>query len=149
MHDVVSSNRAAPEGISIRMPRRDDLEALARLMLDAYRGTIDYEGEGMDEAIAEVRGHLGGSPLLEHSIAAVAGDEIVSSCLVSEAEGLVIVGYVMTAATHKGRGLGTFVSERALYSLRASGAEEVDAWITEGNIPSERIFRRLGFEMVG
>jgi hypothetical protein len=40
----------------IRRVERRDLEALAELMLDAYIGTIDYEGEDYEDAIAEVSG---------------------------------------------------------------------------------------------
>ena len=39
----------------VRSVTRDDLQRLARLMLDAFVGTIDYEGEDLDDAVDEVR----------------------------------------------------------------------------------------------
>jgi hypothetical protein len=38
----------------VRPPTVADRGRLAELMLDAYRGTIDYEGETIVEAVAEV-----------------------------------------------------------------------------------------------
>jgi RimJ/RimL family protein N-acetyltransferase len=135
----------APRGVVLRPPTGGDASALAELMLDAYRGTIDYDGEGMEEAIAEVGGYLAGSPLLDHSVVAVVGGEVVSACLLAELEDTVLVGYVMTAAAHKRRGLGRLVTIDALGRLHDAGRETVDAWITVGNLPSERVFVSLGF----
>ncbi len=37
-------------------------------MLDAHIDTIDYEGEDLDDAVSELRSHLGnGHPLLDRS----------------------------------------------------------------------------------
>ena len=44
----------APVGMFVRAVSPGDLLKLAELMLDAYRNTIDYEGEGIAEALAEV-----------------------------------------------------------------------------------------------
>lgn len=50
---------------------KSDIDALADLMLDAYRGTIDYDDEGIEDAVAEVQayfdGERGGLPLAEFS----------------------------------------------------------------------------------
>lgn len=137
-----------PKGATLRPPVADDRIDLARLMLDAYLGTIDYDGEGIDEAVAEVAGYLAGSPLLEQSVLAVVDGDIASACLAGRHDGGAIIGYVMTAAAHKGRGLGRLVTETALTLLREAGHDTVDAWITEGNTPSERIFTGLGFRVV-
>ncbi len=42
---------AVPAGIVMRAVESADLLALAELMLDAYRHTIDYEGESLTEAV--------------------------------------------------------------------------------------------------
>ena len=41
-----------------------DTEALAGLMLDAYVGTIDYEGENLEDARAEIEEYLTTDPIL-------------------------------------------------------------------------------------
>ncbi len=137
-----------PNDLVLRQPSPTDIEALADLMLDAYRGTIDYEDEGTDEALAEVRSYFGGSPLLAESVLLESEGHLVSACLATRFESEALVGYVMTAASAKGNGYGRLVTVATLSRLQEAGYEVVHAWITEGNTPSERIFRGLGFEVV-
>jgi hypothetical protein len=44
--------------VFVRAVSPGDLLKLAELMLDAYRNTIDYEGEGIAEALAEVEDYF-------------------------------------------------------------------------------------------
>lgn len=150
-HEYVLALANRPPGpqpesaLGSRHPNPGDHEALAILMLDAYTDTIDYDGEGIGEARDEVAGYLGGNPLLEHSFVAAEDDRLVSACLISLFEGEPLVGYAMTAADHKSQGLASVLLEQSLGSLERAGHGDVTAWITEGNRPSERIFRRAGF----
>jgi RimJ/RimL family protein N-acetyltransferase len=131
-------------------PTPVDAELLARLMLDAYLGTIDYEGETIVEARDEVARYFAGTPLLEHSWLHVVDGPPVSVCLVSHwgERGCPIVSYVMTAPDWKSRGLATELLEQSLASLAETGPTELRAVITEGNLPSEAVFRRAGFRRV-
>lgn len=140
----------APRNDSIRHPTPADAEALAQLMLDAYLGTMDYEGETIDEARDEVARYFAGRPLLEHSRLRIADGEPVSACLVSHwgERACPIVSYVMTAPAWKSRGLAAELLGQSLASLAESGHAEVRAVITEGNLPSEAVFRRAGFRRV-
>jgi RimJ/RimL family protein N-acetyltransferase len=122
----------------------DDLHPLAQLMLDAYRGTIDSEDESYEDAVDEVSSYLEDTPLLDHSFQIKSDDRPVSAVLVSQIEGDAFIGYVMTDPDHKGRGLATEVAGRALASLQSDGYERVVLYITQGNKPSERVFRGLG-----
>jgi GNAT superfamily N-acetyltransferase len=141
---------AAPEiGLPIRHPTTDDAEALAVLMLDAYRGTIDFEPtDTLDVARDEVAGYFSGRPMLQHSFVALGGDTAAAAVLVARHEELPIVSYVMTAAAHKGRGLATGLMQLTLGSLHAAGERRVDLWVTRGNDPAEAIYERLGFRDV-
>ncbi len=132
----------------LRPPDPSDHETLAELMLDAYRGTIDYEGEGIEEARSEVASYFGGSPLLGQSLVIESGTKVAAACLVNAYGEGALVGYVMTTPELKGRGLGTLATTAALSIIQEAGYGEVHAWITEGNVPSERIFLGLGFEVV-
>ena len=133
-------------GLPVRHPSADDAEALAVLMLDAYTGTIDSDGtETLDVARDEVRGYLAGTPMLEHSFVALDGDLPVAAALVARHQGLPLIGYVMTAAAHKGRGLATALSTLALASLHAAGERQAHLWVTRGNTHAERIYERIGF----
>jgi len=134
--------------LQMRSVTPDDAEALAELMLDAYSGTVDDEGETIAEAREEVRGYFAlpaVGPMLEYSLAAIDEGEIVSAALLSRSEGDPFFAYVMTAASHKGRGLATALITRSLRALLAAGELRAHLWVTVGNEPAEKIYERLGF----
>jgi ribosomal protein S18 acetylase RimI-like enzyme len=146
---AVEPTQAVDLPAAVRCPGHQDATELAALMLDAYRGTIDFDGsETLRVARDEVDGFLGGksgTPLLEHSRLAVVGERIVSAALVSEFEGTALLAYVFTAADHKGRGLGEGLTRLVMHSLAQAGRERLHLWVTAGNVPAERIYDRLGF----
>lgn len=136
-----------PPGGSLRHPRPEEVEALAELLLDACRSTIDDEGEGTDEALEKVNKWLAGAPRLDASWIYASGDIILSACLAS-GDRTPLLAYVVTRSTWKGRGLGAYVVRQTLLSLQDTGAQEVCAWVTVGNTPSERLLARFGFAPV-
>ena len=141
--------KGAVAGGGARHPTSDDAEWLAQLMLDAYRGTIDDEGETISDAREEVARYLAGRPLLEHSWLRLEDADAVAACLVAwSTRECPMVAYVMTASAWKGRGLASTLVELSLRSLAQAGHAEVRAWITEGNVPSETVLRRAGFRRV-
>ncbi len=129
---------------TIRKLRPADRDALAQLMLDAYVGTIDYEGETLAEAVEEVDDWLRGSPMLVDSYGAVIGELMVSAVLIMALEDLPRITYVVTDPDQKRAGLGRAVVEAALRSLRAAGHQRVILYITKGNTASERLFAAVG-----
>lgn len=134
-----------PGGLRIRTLTPADLASLARLMLDAYIGTIDYEDEDLDDAMEEVRSFLDDdASLLDRSYLAEDDGEIVSAVLVSMSAGRPFIGYVMTLPSHKKQGLARLLITHLLKRLSDDGHETVVLYITEGNTPSERLFRSVG-----
>jgi RimJ/RimL family protein N-acetyltransferase len=145
MIDLTTAVAAVPAaGSATRSITAADQDDLARLMLDAYIGTIDYEGETLDDATGEVGSFYADSPLLDCSFIATADGSTASAVLVSGSEEGPMVGYVMTAAAHKRRGLAHLVVSRALRELHNSGYTRVTLFITEGNTASEALFSGLG-----
>jgi GNAT superfamily N-acetyltransferase len=138
---------ATPPGV--RHPTEGDVEALAALMLDAYRGTVDADGsETMEDARTEVRGYFdanSGAPMLEHSYVVPDGGRLVSAVLVSRFEEMPLLAYAMTAPSHKGRGLASALTHCALESLRAAGDTQMHLWVTAGNADAEHLYERFGF----
>lgn len=128
----------------VRPITKDDLSELAGLMLDAYRGTIDYDDETLEDALEEVASYFSDEPMIEHSYVTSIGGTPASAVLVSRNRGKPFVGYVMTASDHKNTGLGRLVVAAAMTSLRREGHTEVGLFITEGNLPSEALFADLG-----
>lgn len=130
--------------IRMRPPTQKDTEALADLMLDAYRGTIDYNDETIVEALEEVESYFANDPDLANSRLALEGAQIASACLVTAWRGHPFVGHVMTGTGHKGKGFGTATLRASLRSFERAGCEGVGAFITAGNTPSEKMFYRVG-----
>jgi predicted GNAT family acetyltransferase len=129
-------------------PRAGHRDALAALMLDAYRNTIDDEGESLGDAYRAID-HYFASMLRPHSFVAFDDTEPIAFAFVLIVNDVHYIDPVVVASTWKRQGLGTAVVGRCLRSLAAAGVGEVGATITDGNVASERLFGRLGFRRRG
>jgi L-amino acid N-acyltransferase YncA len=136
------------DAVEVRPASASDATALAVLMLDAYRGTIDYEGETPEQTRREVERFYLEEPLLDASAVAVFEGALSSAVLMRVWRGHPLVRTIMTAPAQKRRGLAELVLAHALAKLAAQGHREAHAFITEGNTPSEATFARLGFQRV-
>jgi predicted GNAT family N-acyltransferase len=135
----------------IRSPQVVDLEDLTRLMLDAYKGTID-DWETHEDALNEVRayfaGERGGPQLMDCSKIYELRKKIVSACLMAESTELQIpiIAYIMTSAEMKRQGLARSLLITTLRGLRDLEYAAVQAVITDGNAPAEQLFIQTGFK---
>ncbi len=140
--------------IVLRSAQPADAEAMAVLMIEAYRDTIDYDGETVDDARGEIAAYLsgerGGPAMLTPSFLAIVNGEVVAGCLVAEWESrrCPLIAYVMTHATWKQQGLGRRLVWESVNSLRVDAYPQVRAVISAGNLPSERLFLGLGFHKI-
>ena len=130
-------------GVVTRAPEPDDAEPLAQLMLDAYLGTIDYDGENIEDARAEIEEFFGSDPLLACSRVIEVEGVLAAASLLSMWQGSPLVAYVMTGSSSKRHGLARAALLDSLDCLRATHREAF-AFITEGNTASERLFMGLG-----
>jgi RimJ/RimL family protein N-acetyltransferase len=145
----VSSGKELPSSTRVRPPVDADRAELADLMMDAYVGTIDYHGETLEQAVAEVDGAYSTDALLELSRVAVVEGSIVSAVLVSLVRDEALIGYVMTRDAVKSRGYASALLDRSAAAIWEAGYNRIRGWITEGNTPSEKLFLRAGFRVVG
>lgn len=126
------------------------IEAAAELMLNAYEGTIDYDGETIHEALQEVQSFIEGGnvqPLLDCSWQIFVRGTLASACLVGlwTEDKIPLVAYIMTAAEWKEQGFARAVLSASLECLRERGYSQTVAFITEGNSPSKELFKSFGF----
>jgi ribosomal protein S18 acetylase RimI-like enzyme len=130
---------------------RSDVPALGALMLAAYRGTVDDEGESEADAIAEVERTLAGDygPFLEDCTFAVdEGSRIAGASIVTLWEGDPFLTYVVVHPDMQRRGLGTFLMTTSGNALVTAGYSQLDLFVTEENEPAVTLYRRLGFRVV-
>lgn len=125
------------------------VEQLAELMVDAYRGTTDWE-DGDDEivAAAEIRATTSASNGQFNSDASgVIADSSglpVSALFVSHLEGLPTILFVYTAKSAAGEGHATTLIKRAAAVLAEQGHDEVVLYVSEEN-PARMLYQNLGF----
>ena len=129
-------------------------DSLGTLLWEAYRGTIDYRDETLDEMKAEARGFFDakyGAPLLDACLVREVDGRTVAAALLCDwnvSDAVVsgpLVAYALVHPDFRGQGHGIAVVNAALARLAAAKWGRVYAVITEGNVPSEQLFARLGF----
>jgi len=140
-------------GLKLRSPAAGDAEAVGRLLLDAYRGTMDDEGEDLPAALAVARGYFAGENgrvMPELSVSAWRGPALVAICAVAwlDQRGCPFVAYIATASNAKRQGVGRLALGESVRRAGRDGHGEIRAFITRGNTPSEQLFAALGFERV-
>jgi hypothetical protein len=121
-----------------------DRDALAALLLDGYRNTIDDEGEDLDDAYVAVDQYLSRIER-PHSFVAIEHEIVVAFSFVVVVNEVHYIDPVVVASARKHRGLGRAAVQLCLASLAAAGISDVGATITDGNVASERLFASLGF----
>lgn len=141
----------APLHARARKVQLHDAESLARLMLEAYRGTVDDGEEGPAEALSEVYKLLQGgygdfnakaSEVIEHD------GEIVATTLVTEYQGAPLIAFSLTHPTYQRRGLARGGLLRTLEALRQTGHTQAFLAVTSTNLPALTLYESLGFQRV-
>lgn len=134
---------------ALRAVGPSDVEALAHLMLQAYRGTIDDEGETLSDALTEVQrtcsGGYGAFDADASCVAEVQG-RLVSAVLVTRHQGGPWVAFTMTAPPAGRMGWARRCLASAIAVLAARGERHLRLVVTVGNLPAVALYRGLGFE---
>lgn len=132
----------------VRGPRMADAAAIADLMLAAYRGTIDDEGETPAETLELVQQLFAGeygAMLWNISEVTERDGRLVSATICTVWEGRPFVAFTVTAPEYKGRGLARAGLTRAINRLAAAGDPVLRLVVTRGNTAAERLYESLGF----
>jgi len=153
----LSNPRSAPAPCPRgRPPAPSDADALAQLMLDAYRGTTDDSGESIDDARAEVAKLLGGAfGPLDAAVSLVIPSGLAAGSLDSAtiltrdatriAPGEAFLAFSMTAPHAKRLGLARAGLLHAIHILRARAEPRLHLVVTRANTPAVRLYQSLGF----
>lgn len=119
-------------------------------MLDSYRGTVDGQGETLEDALAEVQATLRGAygRVIGVASAAIYREGILVSALITVSdEGRAIVAFVMTRPSAQRLGLATALLNLAAANLHKQGKASLDLYVTSG-APGEALYERLGYREV-
>lgn len=145
--------QAVEERWHARPVTQADTPALARLMWDAYRGTIDDEGETLEGALAEVQRHFAGEdgPALDSCSFVIEQDgQALAAVLVAlwEKTGRPIISYLMTHPTVKNKGMGHYLLQKSINALLAQNYDDLALYVTDGNLPAQHLYERMGFQVM-
>lgn len=139
---------ATPVPLAMVHPDEEQRDVLAGLMLDAYRNTIDDEGESFEDACGAVDDYFT-SIVRPHSFVMLDGSDLVAFSFVVVVDDVHYIDPVVVVSARKRLGLGAALVRQCLGSLADAGIPEVGATITDGNIASEQLFIGLGFHRTG
>lgn len=134
----------------VRAISPDDAALLGELMVQAYRGTVDYHGETREDARAEVKATLGGKYgvfLRDCSFLIEEEGQIISAVMVtlSEHYRAPLLAFCMTHPSRKTEGMATFLIREACNALVDAGFRELFLVVTEANKPARHIYEKMGF----
>ncbi len=126
-----------------------DTESLASLMLSAYRDTIDYDGETLDDALFQMRSVFQGKfgPFQDLSSFCIEQDgRLLSAIIITIWENRPLVAFSMTRPESKNQGMATFLLKSSINALLTFGQKDLVLVVTVGNEPAEHIYEKIGFK---
>ena len=146
-----------PIDLACRTAAPPDREALAALMLDAYRGTIDYDGESLDDALREIDHVCSGSYgrfLSDCSFVFDGEAGLSSACLVTmlnegKSDETPLLAFAMTRKQDQRQGLSTALILRSVAALAGLSYSRLSLAVTADNHPARRLYEKLGFRPWG
>ena len=136
---------------SARNVAQADFQSLGNLMLEAYRGTVDYDGESLEDSIKEIKGTLEGK---YGALIASASYVIEENCIcasaviftIDEKEKMPLLTFAMTHPAFKNRGMSKYLIRKSLNSLLDLGYRECFLVVTDGNHPAQSMYEKMGFK---
>jgi GNAT superfamily N-acetyltransferase len=132
----------------VRHPAPGDAETFGALLLNAYHGTVDYEGEDLAASIVSAGEFLDGiyfPPIWEASFAAMKDGRMSSISFVADFEGIPLLVITATEKTAKRTGLASQLIEHSLDALHRHGRPALRLWVTCANTPAVAAYEKLGF----
>lgn len=139
----------APPASDLRVMSRQDLEALGALFHAAYVGTVDYEGESPEEAVAAVAATFDGefgTFMPEASMVVERDGQLLSASFITLWQGRPLLAFAVTSPGFKGQGLSHRCTRAAMHALARAGHAELDLFVTDTNEPALALYARLGFD---
>lgn len=141
-----------PIKLQSRPVTMDDVPRLAELMDKAFKETVDYEGETLEQCEDDIRGTLTGKygPWLDFaSFCTTEGAQITSTSLVTLFKEKPLIAFSMTDPAFQGKGLARHLIERSISALSEKGIPHLYLVVTSDNTPAVNLYLRLGFKRIG
>ncbi|MBY0360243.1 MAG: GNAT family N-acetyltransferase [Candidatus Obscuribacterales bacterium] len=127
----------------------EDTSLLGPLMFEAYKGTIDDEGQTLEESLVEAGDTLKGKYgkiIWPASFIAMDKEIAAAATVVTDyVKTGPLLAFVLTSPSYQKRGLGTKLIELTLNGLAKAGIKQLRLVVTELNENALRLYIKLGF----
>ena len=126
-----------------------DESDLGALMYRAYVETVDYEGETLEQAVAEVRKTICGEYgefVPTCSKVGVRAGNLMCATLITRFQERPFVAFTFTHPAVTRQGLARECMQAAMAELYAQGERELRLVVTLANAPAINLYTSLGFE---
>jgi ribosomal protein S18 acetylase RimI-like enzyme len=141
--------------LNLRLLQETDGKLLGELMYASYLGTVDYEGETLEETIAEAEATLGGkygAVFFNASYIAFQKDDQTSAIgvtVVSDFEKTgPLLAFSLTLPAFQKRGIAALLIKISSDSLNKMALPKISLVVTSSNQPAMSLYRKLGFKPV-
>ena len=125
---------------------------LASLMLEAYRGTVDDDGETLDDAIDVVDSLMAGEfgdVDQQASGVFIEGDAPIAATIVTHHNGRPLVAFSMTHPVAQRRGFARRGLRHCIGVLARGDCDEITLVVTSTNNGAVDLYRSMGFTRSG
>jgi ribosomal protein S18 acetylase RimI-like enzyme len=127
-----------------------DGKKLGTLLYNAYKNTVDDEGETLEQSISEAVETFAGKygPLIPEASFAIVNENGImeSACVVVERDGP-FIAFLATDPAFQGRGLGRALMMMSMNALNKAGRSQVVLVVTAANLRAVKLYESLGFEV--
>jgi ribosomal protein S18 acetylase RimI-like enzyme len=120
-------------------------------MEQAYRDTVDDEGETKAQFSAEARETLAdkwGKFISEASFSIWKNGQMVAASVITIWREKPLLAYSVTRPDCQGQGMASQLIQQSMNSLHGLSYQEVELGVTRGNTPAENLYRKLGFQVI-
>ena len=131
----------------IRKGRKEDLQYLPRILMEAYRGLEEYGEENIEKARRYIDDLYEEDP--ECFFVAEVDGEIVGFIFCNrfwyskfEHAQVGAIHEIVVLPAHRHEGIGRMLIEKAIENLKPS---KIELWVGEGNKKAIEFYKRLGF----
>lgn len=140
------------DGLVLRVPSREDLQGLAAAFDDGELNEADNISPfGRDELAMELPTFAANDELARLVVADVRSGVIFGGGTLHHLDperGIIEIGYWLYPRA-RGRGIATKVARALAEHAFRLGVQRVTAYVSVGNVPSERVLERAGFTREG
>lgn len=136
--------------VKAKIISQSDFVVLGSLMYESYKGSIDYEGETLEESIQETKETLAGKygelNAPSSFVAIEDGKAVAAVIFVSyQKENMPLLAFTMTHPKYQNRGLSQGLIKMSINSLVEQGYEQCCLVVTDQ--PAQSIYEKLGFRV--